>query len=296
MCASLPAGAPWASMPTASMTESGPRPSVSSRTAAGTSSTALTSTVANAVPLRARQALGHEIEADHRAGAEMLGDPRGHLADRSQPDDRDAAAVGDLRVLHGLPGGGQDVGQEEEAVVGRPFGDLDGAVMGLGHAQELGLPTGHLPVELGVAEEAGPHALVAVLRRLALRLQAVLAHEAMSARDVERHDDAIADREIVDPRADGLDDAHRLVAEHVTGVEKRPHHLVEVQVRAAQAGRGDADDRVGRLLDGRVGDVVDADVAPAMPGQCLHAVALPESARPRFSGHQRRSRTTCPSP
>ena len=49
--------------------------------------------------------------------------------------------------------------------------------------------------------------------------------------------------------ADLLDDAHRLVAEDVALVDERAEHLVEVQVRAAQAGRGDADDRVGGLLD-----------------------------------------------
>ena len=79
-----------------------------------------------------------------------------------------------------------------------------------------------------------------------------------------------------------------------------PEHLVQVQVRAADAGRRDPDDRVGRLLDGRVGDGVDADVVRAVPGQCLHCsrryprwVGLtdePESGGHRSDGKRRHQR------
>ncbi len=84
----------------------------------------------------------------------------------------------------------------------------------------------------------------------------------------------------VDLGADLLDHAHRLVAEDVAGVDERAEDLVEVQVRAADAGRGDADDRVGRLLDRRVVDGVDADVVRSVPGHCLHRqVLLPTPVR-----------------
>ena len=142
----------------------------------------------------------------------------------------------DVGVLDRLPGGRQDVGEEQEAVVRRALGHLDRAVLRLRDAQELGLPAGHLAVELGVAEQRGAHALLAHLGRLALRLQPVLAHEAVTAGDVERDDDAVAGlRGRRDLRADLLDDAHRLVAEDVALAEERAEDLVEVQVRAAQA-------------------------------------------------------------
>jgi hypothetical protein len=64
--------------------------------------------------------------------------------------------------------------------------------------------------------------------------------------------------------------AHRLVPEHIAGVQERSEHLVQMEVRAAQPGRGDADHRVVRLLDLWVRHGVDADVTLAMPGQCLH--------------------------
>src|SRR3712207_9334216 len=66
-------------------------------------------------------------------------------------------------------------------------------------SQVLGLPAGHLPVELRVAEQRGAEALLAVLRGLALRLQALRAHPAGAAGDVERDDDPVA----------GLDGGHR---------------------------------------------------------------------------------------
>ena len=66
-----------------------------------------------------------------------------------------------------------------------------------------------------------------------------------------------------------------LVPEHVAGRQVRSEHPVQVQVRAADRGRGDRDDRVVRLLDPRVGHVGDPYVQVALPCQCPH-----ESLRP----------------
>ena len=145
---------------------------------------------------RAREPLRHEVEPEDGLDAQVLGDAGAHLADRPEADDGEAAALRDLRVLHRLPRGGQDVGEEEEAVVRRPVGDLDRPVLRLRNAQELGLAAGDLAVELRVAEERGAGALLTDLRRLALRLQAVVAHPAVPAGDVERDDDAVARREV----------------------------------------------------------------------------------------------------
>jgi hypothetical protein len=208
--------------------------------------------------------------------AAVLGDARRHLADRPEAEHEQAAAgADDVGVLDRLPRGRQHVGEEHEAVVGRAFGDLDRPVVGLRHAQVLRLAAGDLAVELGVAEERRAGAVLVVLRRLALRLQALVAHEAVPAGDVERDDHAVARGDVRDLRPDGLDDTHRLVAEDVAGVDERAQHLVEVQVRAAQAGGRDADDRVGGLFDRRIGNRVDAHVVGPVPGECLHDEALP---------------------
>ena len=223
---------------------------------------------------RADDPLRDEVDADH-AGALVLGDARAHVADRAEAEHRDRPALRDVRVLDRLPRGRQHVGEVEEAIVARPLGHLDRAVLGLRHAQELGLPAGDLAVELRVAEQRGAHALVRDLGGLALGLQAVVAHEARAAGDVERDHHAIALGDVGDLGADLLDDAHRLVAEDVALAHERAEDLVEVEVGAADAGRRDADDRVGRVLDARIGDGVDADVALPMPGDSFHALALP---------------------
>src|SRR5919201_4360230 len=71
-------------------------------------------------------------------------------------------------------------------------------------------------------------------------------------------------------RADLLDDPHRLVAEDVAVLHAGRLAAVEVEVGAADRRRGDADDRVDRLLDPRVGDVLDAELLGPVPDDCLH--------------------------
>ena len=230
--------------------------------------------------------LGHDVDPDHPVPA-VLGDPGRHVADRAEAEHRDAPAVRDAGVLDGLPAGRQDVGEVDVALVGPVLGHLDVGVLRLGHAQVLRLPAGHRSVEVRVAEQRGAHALLAHLRGLALGLQILLAHVAVPAGDLEGDHDAVAGREVRDRAAHLLDDAHRLVAEHVALVHERPQDLVEVQVGPAQAGGGDADDRVRRFVDRRVGDLVDADVALAVPGECLHHGRLTRDAggmKPSWSG------------
>jgi hypothetical protein len=71
--------------------------------------------------------------------------------------------------------------------------------------------------------------------------------------------------------ADFFDDPHRLVPEDVARLEERAHHLVEVQVRPADRSRSDTDDGVGGRLDHRIRHVVDANIALAVPCNCLDA-------------------------
>ena len=216
------------------------------------------------------ESLRDEVDAEDLPGAAVERDATRHLADRSQAEHRQRAAVRHRGVLHRLPGRRQHVGEVEEALVRRPLGHLDGTELRLGHAQELGLGPGHLAVEPGVAEQRRALAVLGDLRRLALRVQVLVAHEAVTAGDVERHDDAVSHLEVAGLGTDRLDDAHRLVAQDVALGHERPEHLVDVQVGAAQARRGDADDRVRRLLDRRVGNLLDPDVPLAVPCHCAH--------------------------
>ena len=53
--------------------------------------------------------------------------------------------------------------------------------------------------------------------------------------------------------------------------------------------RRDADDRVGRVLDRRIRDGVDADVVISMPGDCLHRRRVPRRARGAITPEARAS-------
>ena len=85
-------------------------------------------------------------------------------------------------------------------------------------------------------------------------------------------------------RTDLLDDAHGLVAEDVARRHERAERLVQMQVRAADVRRRDLDDRVGGLLDDRVRDRLDADLASALPGDCSHVVRAIRPIAPRNAG------------
>jgi hypothetical protein len=99
--------------------------------------------------------------------------------------------------------------------------------------------------------------------------------------DGEGHHDPVADRQLRDLIAHRHDDAHRFVAQDVAPVDERPEQLIQVQVGAADRGRGDLHDCVGRCLDARVGYLVDTQLASALPGQCLHRCILSSSSGQR---------------
>jgi hypothetical protein len=134
-----------------------------------------------------------EVDGEDPVDAELAGDPHGHLTDGTEADDNEQLAGLDAGVLHGLPRRGQHVGQEQEPVIVRTLGNLDRPVVGMRHAQVLGLGPSDLAVELRVAEEGRTRVVFADLGGLALRLQAFGAEEARTAGDAEGHDHAVAD-------------------------------------------------------------------------------------------------------
>ena len=105
---------------------------------------------------------------------------------------------------------------------------------------------------------------------LAQRPHVVLAVPAVAAGDRERHHHAVADLEVLDAAPDLHHLAHELVAEDVALLHGRHEAVVEVQVRAADRGRGDADDRVAPVQDLRVRDVAHLDLLLAHPAGRLH--------------------------
>lgn len=105
---------------------------------------------------------------------------------------------------------------------------LDVRVLGLWDTQVFGLAPGHAAVQLRITEQCGPHALVPDLGGLALVLQALAAHVAVTARDLERHHHPVTGFQVGDIRPDLLHDPHGFVAQDVALVHERTQHLIQV--------------------------------------------------------------------
>jgi hypothetical protein len=103
-----------------------------------------------------------------------------------------------------------------------------------------------------------------------VREQTLAAHPAPATGDVERHDHPVTGFDVGDLGTHLHHDAHRFVAEDIAGGEVGTEDLIDVQVRGADRGRGDLDDRVGRFLDTRIWNLDHRDVPLALPGKCSH--------------------------
>jgi hypothetical protein len=84
----------------------------------------------------------------------------------------------------------------------------------------------------------------------------------------------VAVAEVADVGADLLDHADGFVAEDLARLHARHGAPDEVQVGAADRGGGDPNDGIGRLLDLRFGDGLEADISNVVPHDCLHGLPL----------------------
>src|SRR5690606_31004680 len=112
----------------------------------------------DSVPFGHRSALRYRVDGEH-VGAPALGDAARELPHRAEPHDDGGVAGLDARILDALPRGRQDVAEEQVALVGQVPAHHDGVGVGQLDAQEFGLAAGDLPVQLGVAVEAGARSL-----------------------------------------------------------------------------------------------------------------------------------------
>ena len=182
-----------------------------------------------------------------------------------------------LAVLRGLVAGREDVGQEQHLLVAELAAHLDRTDVGIRHARVLGLPAGVAADEMRIAEDGGgrvaPHLLGhpgVRVRVLAQRKLAALAEIAVAARDRERHDDAIADLQVLHRGSDFDDLAHELVAEDVAFGHRRDATVVQMQIGSADGGGLDPHDRIARIEDLRIGNALDANVVLAVPAGRSH--------------------------
>ena len=188
----------------------------------------------------------------------LRGHDRGE-PDRARADDRDGVARLDAAVENAdLVRGRQDVGEEEHLLVAQVVRHLVDGRVGERHPGELGLQAVDQMAE-DPAPAAAAEAVVASLQKRQ-RPHDVM-HETSTRSPAHDGCDRGAD---LDDRADGLvaEDRARLHLGHVA--------LEDVQVRAADRGRVDADDRVRRLEDGRVGNGFPRPLSRAVIHECFH--------------------------
>ena len=228
---------------------------------------------------RQREPLGHRVDRDDALGAEQEGAADRELADRTAAPDRDRLAAFDVAELGAHVAGREDVGEEQHLLVVEPVRHLDRPDIGVGHAQILRLAAGIAAEQMRVAEQAGRRVapqlgrlLVIGIGALAAGEVAALAEEAFAAGDGERHDDPVADLELLVLRADLDDLAHGLVAEDVAALHLRDDAVEDVQVGAADGAGRHLDDGVARMLDFGIRHALAAHVALAVPDQSFHAL------------------------
>ena len=196
---------------------------------------------------------------DDPLGAELFGGEHPEQADGAVADDGDGLAWADLGGDGAEPAGAQHVGGGEEAgeeVVGWDVGGGDERAVGEWDASELGLGAD------------GAH-------QLAVEARAVVAGAADLAGVVggeERPDDELAGFDRGDLGADCFDDADVFVA-HRSGPGHGLDPAVRPQVRAADAGRRQPDDGVGRFEDGGIVTLFEADVVGGVQDCTLHVDA-----------------------
>ena len=220
--------------------------------------------------LRSLQSVGDVIDDVHLRRPEQDRAIRGHEADGPRPEHGHGRARLHRRQIRPEPACREDVGQEHEVVLPRVArrARQDKAVeVGEGDPEKL---------RLAAAEGAEPHVPVGAAVRVGVHGEAcgcipAPAVEARPAGHVEGHDHAVT---ALDPRHGAADlghDPERLVAEHDAG-HRDGAAVVHVKIAPAHGGRGDPHQSVGRLLDPRIGHLLDRDRARPLQNHGFHDI------------------------
>ena len=225
-----------------------------------------------AAGFRHRQPLGHLVDCDHAAGAQQQRRADRELADGPAAPDRHGIPGLDLGIDGGHVAGREDVRKKERLLIGHAVRNLDRTDVRHRHPEILGLAAGIAAEHVAETEQPGgrlPHRLGRHLGigvgAVAARKQPLLAEPALSAADGEGNDHPVADLEVGDLGSELDHLAHVLVAEDVAALHGRLVSVEQMKVRAADRTRGDLDDRVAGVLDLRIRNRVDPDVAFSVP-------------------------------
>src|SRR5271166_2694415 len=100
-------------------------------------------------------------------------------------------------------------------------------------------------------------------------LQPLVAEHAGSVGVRKRHHDNVASPDRAHFGADGLDYADRLMA-HTAACVRGLQLVVGPKIAPTDTGASDTDDRISRMHNGGIGDVLDPDIAGAVHDSCTH--------------------------
>jgi len=203
--------------------------------------------------------------------------------DRGEPDragsnDRDCvtrlhAAVQDSD----LEGRRQDVGEEQDVLVGEPCRDLVHRRVGERHASKLGLQSvDRVPEDPATAAGADP-------------VVTLLAEPAASARRDARHEHLVAGLNRRHRSADLDDSADCLVAENRARGHLRHVAFQDVEIRPADRGRVDLDDCIRRVNEDRIGNRLPGPFSRAVIHERFHerllwSIHVPAAPAPENQG------------
>src|SRR5579884_807276 len=95
---------------------------------------------------------------------------------------------------------------------------------------------------------------------------------AVSAGDGKRDDHAVTRDQGLNRRAHLDDLTHEFVPQDVSSLHRRDIAVVYVEIGTADGGGGDAHDRIPRIEDLRIGDLLDAHIFLAVPAGRFHGV------------------------
>ena len=183
------------------------------------------------------------VDDDHTSGAEQPRAPGRHDPDGTGTEDHHRVARLNAGHLGRLVPGRHDIGEKHRVVEIHRRWDLAGANIGIGDTDILRLAPIVAAGRVRIAKDAPERARLRI-GFMAIAEETLPAEMALAAGDVERDDHVVADREVADLRPDLLDDTDEFMAESHAHPGIGNEAMVEMKVRAADAGAGHPHDGI----------------------------------------------------
>ncbi len=187
----------------------------------------------------------------------------GAQPDRAEAEDGDTVAGAHAALEHGVVAGAHHVAGEQRHLVGDTFGHPAQREVGHRHERLVGLRALEVSEQLAVAEHP---------RAVALVVGAPQAEEARAAGGLEAAEHAIAHGDAGHVLTGGDDGADELVPDRKAGLDLHPP-VVDVEIRATDAARLDADDGVIAGAQLGFGLLLDADELRALDRHGSHGAS-----------------------